>query len=94
MCYYSLETCIITTGVEIKKKWKNLFRVKNIILTGTDTVDVDKKRNETNIIPILQVKYDRYGFFVSRFFEILTRNHAYITYIENKKHFRRRETLF
>lgn len=33
MCYYPLEMYITTTGVQIKIK-KNLFRVKNIILTG------------------------------------------------------------
>lgn len=46
MCYYPFGMYITTTGVEIKIK-KNLFRVKNIILTGVHRIRFkDKKKSE------------------------------------------------
>lgn len=68
MCYYPFGMYITTTGVEIKIK-KNLFRVKNIILTGVHRIRF-KDKKKRNIICIF--KYNRYRFFVHRFFQIFT----------------------
>lgn len=51
MCYYPFGMYITTTGVEIKIK-NNLFRVKNIILTGVHRIWFKDKKKAKHYLHI------------------------------------------